>query len=218
MKKDAMVILVAGIAALVVSYASAQQGPQTQRFPQQQQGSQIQRQQGFQSQRSETGRRGFGREDRTRRSSDRDNSLGKDDQSLIEKIEETDSLSKLRSYLQQAQNSRSEEVRMAMIDALERADKHSASDFAYFLADSSKDVAEAAFTAWTSALEQDHGEDRIQAILDSAEVLRGYSGSRRQTSGQRSRSRQESGPMTQRSGLNREGQREEFTPGRRQTR
>ena len=168
--KNSMAILAAGVAALMLG-AEAQQGPQPQRPPQQQ---------GGQQQRSATPRRGSATSGRMRRGADRDGSLGKEDQRLIESIEEAESMSSLRRYIQQAADSRSEEVRMAMVDALENANKHSASDFAYFLADPSRDVSEAAFSAWTSALEEDHGEDRIRAILDTAEVLRSYSGRSRQ--------------------------------------
>ena len=172
--KNSMAILAAGVAALMLG-AEAQQGPQPQRPPQQQR-------QGEQQQRPVTARRGSSMRERMRRGGDRDGNLSKDDQRLIESIEEAESMSSLRRYIQQAMNSRSEEVRMAMIEALENANKHSASDFAYFLADSSREVAEAAFTAWASALEEDHGEDRVRAILDTADVLRRYSGGFRQSS------------------------------------
>ena len=130
-----------------------------------------------------------------------------------EAIEDADSSSKLRRLLQQAMNSRSEEVRMAMVNALEYADRHSATDFAYFIGDPSEEVADAAFTAWASALEEIHGEARVRAIMETAEILRSSSGSRRQMSGQGFHSRQEYGPMTQRSGY--EGQRRDMTPGMR---
>ena len=66
--------------------------------------------------------------ERTRRGVDRDSKLGKEDQRLIESIEEAESLSSLRRYIQQAMNSRSEEVRMAMVEALENGDVVIASD------------------------------------------------------------------------------------------
>ena len=210
--KKTMFVLAAGAAMLMANSVSAQQlknpppqgGSQTQRLPQQQ---------GGQTQRRPNTNRGGERGNSLRRGSDQYNRLGKDDQRLVEAIEEADSPSKLRRYLQQAMNSRSEEVRMAMVNALECADRHSATDFAYFIGDSSEEVADAAFSAWTSALEEVHGEGRVRAILETAEILRSYSGSRRQTSGQGSRSRQEYGPMTQRSWH--DGQRQEMTPGMR---
>ena len=182
--KNSMAILAAGVAALMLG-VEAQQGPQQQRPPQQQ---------GGQQQRPVTMRRGSSIGERTRRGVDRDSKLGKEDQRLIESIEEAESLSSLRRYIQQAMNSRSEEVRMAMVEALENANKHSASDFAYFLADSSREVSEAAFSAWASALEEDHGEDRVRSILETADVLRSYSG---RQSGQRSYPRHDSGHMRQ---------------------
>ena len=185
--KNSMVILAAGVVALMLG-AEAQQRPQPQRPPQQQQGGQQKR--------PGTTSRGPAMGIRARRGSDRDAKLGKDDRRLIEAIEEAESMSSLRRYIQQAMNSRSEEVRMAMVEALENANKHSASDFACFLSDPSREVSEAAFAAWTSALEEDHGEDRIRAILDTADILRRYLGGSRQMQGQGPRSRQESGYMT----------------------
>ena len=111
--KNSMAILAAGVAALMLG-VEAQQGPQPQRPPQQQ---------GGQQQRPLTIRRGSSIGERTRRGVDRDSKLGKEDQRLIESIEEAESLSSLRRYIQQAMNSRSEEVRMAMVEALENAKK-----------------------------------------------------------------------------------------------
>ena len=81
--------------------------------------------------------------------------------------------------------SRSAEVRMAMVDALESEDSHgrSASDLAYFIADPDEDVSSAAFSAWSSVLEDAHGGRRARAILETADILRGFSGGLWQTPG-----------------------------------
>jgi len=213
--KNAMFVLAAGVAALMAGSASAQQ----LNHPPQQQGTQTQRpsqQQGPQTQRRAITNRGGDRGNRLRRSSDQFNRLGKDDQRLVEAIEDADSPSKLRRYMQQAMNSRSVEVRTAMVNALEYADRHSATDFAYFIGDPSDEVADAALSAWTSALEEVRGEGRVRAILETAEILRSTSGGRRQMSGQGFHSRQEHGPVMQRSG--REGQRQDMMPGMRPNR
>ena len=106
--KNSMAILAAGVAALMLG-VEAQQGPQPQRPPQQQGGQQQRppQQQGGQQQRPVTMRRGSSMGERTRRGVDRDSKLGKEDQRLIESIEEAESLSSLRRYIQQAMNSRS---------------------------------------------------------------------------------------------------------------
>ena len=111
--------------------------------------------------------------------------LGGPDRRLIDAIEDADSLHELRRYLQAAAMSRSEEVRMAMVEALEDEDMHgrSASDLAYFIADPSERVSAAAFSAWSSVLEDAHGERRIRAILETADILRGFSGGLWQTPG-----------------------------------
>ena len=124
---------------------------------------------------------------RRRRVHDRDryDRLSHHDRRLIDAIEDADSLHELRRYLQAAAMSRSEEVRMAMVDALESEDMHgrSASDLAYFIADPSGRVSAAAFSAWSSVLEDAHGDRRIRAILETADILRGFSGGLWQTPG-----------------------------------
>ena len=112
---------------------------------------------------------------RVRDRDDRDD-LSRPDRRLIDAIEEADSLHELRRYLQAAATSRSEEVRMAMVEALEDKGSRSASDLAYFIADPSEDVADAAFSAWSSVLDDARGDRRVRAILETAEVLRGFSG------------------------------------------
>ena len=74
---------------------------------------------------------------------------------------------------------------MAMVEALESEDMNgrSASDLAYFIADPDEDVASAAFSAWSSVLENVHGGRRARAILETADILRGFSGGLWQTPG-----------------------------------
>jgi hypothetical protein len=98
------------------------------------------------------------------------------DRRLIDAIEEADSLHELRRHLQAVAMSRSEEVRMAMVEALEDKGSRSASDLAYFIADPNEDVSDAAFSAWSSVLEDARGDRRVRAILETAEILRGFSG------------------------------------------
>ena len=119
--------------------------------------------------------RGGGRNMRARRNMDGDGRLSSQDQHLLESIEGTDSPQAARRYLQSAISSRSEEVRMAMVNALENGDRRSASDLAYFIADPSEDVSEAAFTAWTTALSDARGDQRVRAILEAAQILQGRS-------------------------------------------
>ena len=107
------------------------------------------------------------------RHGDRRSRMSKHDQHLLDRIEEADSMRELRRYMQEAAASREEDVRAAMVDALERVDDHSPSDFVYFIADPSEDVAESAFSAWTSALEDARGHRRVRAIIEAAQILQG---------------------------------------------
>lgn len=105
-----------------------------------------------------------------------DGELSKQDRRLIEDIESAESSQELRRYLQAAISSRSEDVRMAMVNALESEEgKRSLADLAYFIADPSEDVAEAAFSAWTMALSDARSDRRVRAILEAAQILQGYS-------------------------------------------
>ena len=122
---------------------------------------------------------------RVRIDRDRRDRLSHHDRRLIDAIEDADSLHELRRYLQAAAMSHSEEVRMAMVDALEDEDMHgrSASDLAYFIADPSERVSAAAFSAWSSVLEDVHGARCARAILETADILRSFSGGLWQTPG-----------------------------------
>ena len=104
-----------------------------------------------------------------------DGQLSKHDQRLIEDIESASSAHALRRYLQAAVSSRTEEVRMAMVDALGNAEgKQAVADLAYFFADPSEDVAESAFSAWTMALSDARSDKRVRAILEAAQILQGH--------------------------------------------
>ena len=172
--KKLMIVLAAGIAALAAD--AAPQKPQKAR-PQPQRTVTVKR----------VPARGPQQVSRRRGGHDRDryDRLSHHDRRLIDAIEDADSLHELRRYLQAAAMSRSEEVRMAMVDALEDEDMHgrSASDLAYFIADPSERVSAAAFSAWSSVLEDVHGDRRARAILETADILRGFSGGLWQTPG-----------------------------------
>ena len=171
MKKILIAFAVAA-AALAVDAAPPSKGRPLQTRPQQQQTSPQQK-------RGLAGKRGGGKgARRASRVRDRDHSdhLSHQDRRLIDAIEDADSLPALRRHLQAAASSHSEDVRMAMVEALEDKGSRSASDLAYFIADPSEDVADAAFSAWTSVLDDARGDRRVRAILETSEVLRGFSG------------------------------------------
>ena len=167
-----LIVFAVAFGALAVDAAPPSKGrPQPPR-PQQQQASPQQR-------RGLVGKRSVGkgarRASRVRDRDQRDHLSGPE-RRLIDAIEDADSLHELRRHLQAAASSRSEDVRMAMVEALEDKGSRSASDLAYFIADPSEDVADAAFSAWTSVLDDARGDRRVRAILETAEVLRGFSG------------------------------------------
>ena len=177
--KKILIVFAVAFAALAVDAAPPSKGrPQPPR-PQQQQASPQQRR-GLVGKRSAG--KGARRASRVRDRDQRDHLSGPE-RRLIDAIEDADSLHELRRHLQAAASSRSEDVRMAMVEALEDKGSRSASDLAYFIADPSEDVADAAFSAWTSVLDDARGDRRVRAILETAEVLRGFSGGLWRTSG-----------------------------------
>ena len=103
------------------------------------------------------------------RTSGRD--LSAADQKLQQAIEEADSLSELMPLSRQAQASRSAEVRQAMVDALDGQSKDAVNLLAVFLGDPDEDVANSAFTAWSSKVEDMKPARRVQAIIAAAQAL-----------------------------------------------
>ena len=93
------------------------------------------------------------------------------DQKLQQAIEEADSLSELMPLSRQAQASRSAEVRQAMVDALDGQGKDAVNLLAVFLGDSDEDVANSAFIAWSSKLQDMKSARRVQAIMSAAQAL-----------------------------------------------
>ena len=167
--KKILIVFAAAVAALTVDAAPQKGRPQPQR-PQQ-----VARKQSrpvVKPSPARGGRKGG----RTHNDRDRRERLSGHDRRLIDAIEDADSLHELRRYLQSAASSHSEEVRMAMVDALEEKGGRSAADLAYFIADPDEDVASAAFSAWSSVLDDAHGGRRVRAILETADVLRSFSG------------------------------------------
>ncbi len=135
------------------------------------------------SQKSRPSDRDGDRGSRSRRNGGDRDQLGSRDQRLLEDIESAESAKALRRYLQSAVSSRSEEVRMAMVNALESAESCSATDLAYFISDSSEEVADAAFSAWTSILSDTRKDQRVRAILETAQILQVHSNGRWQGQG-----------------------------------
>ncbi len=170
--KKILIAFAVALAALAMDAAPPSKGRPQPIRPQQQQAS-SQQKRGLEGKRSAG--RGTRRMSRVRDNDQRDQLSGPE-RRLIDAIEDADSLHELRRHLQAAASSRSEDVRMAMVEALEDKGSRSASDLAYFIADPSEDVADAAFSAWTSVLDDARGGRRVRAILDTAEILRGFSG------------------------------------------
>ncbi len=123
--------------------------------------------------RPSAGRSGMGQRmsGRMRRGRTSGRDLSAADQKLLQAIEEADSLSELMPLSRQAQTSRSAEVRQAMVDALDGQSKDAVNLLAVFLGDPDEDVANSAFTAWSSKVEDMKPARRVQAIMSAAQAL-----------------------------------------------
>ena len=121
-----------------------------------------------QAARSGSGRRTSGKM-RRGKTSGRESSAA--DQKLLQAIEEADSLSELTPLSRQVQASSSAEVRQAMVDALDGQGKDAVNLLAAYLGDSDEEVANSAFTAWASKLEDMKSARRVQSIMAAAQVL-----------------------------------------------
>ena len=97
--------------------------------------------------------------------------LSASDQKLLQAIEEADSLSELTQLSRQVQASKSAEVRQAMVDALDNQGKDAVNLLAAYIGDSDEDVANSAFSAWSSKLEDMKSARRVQSIMAAAQVL-----------------------------------------------
>ena len=177
--KKILIAFAVAFAALAMDAAPPSKGRPQPARPQQQQAS-SQQKRGLEGKRSAG--KGTRRMSRVRDSDHRDRLSGPE-RRLIDAIEDAESLHELRRHLQAAASSRSEDVRMAMVEALEDKGSRSASDLAYFIADPNERVSAAAFSAWSSVLEDVHGARRARAILETADILRGFSGGLWQTPG-----------------------------------
>ena len=114
---------------------------------------------------------GRGMDRRTPGRMERQSRLSEADQKLLDTIEESESLRELIRLSRRAAASRHTEIRMAMVDALEGRGVDAAEELAVYIADPDEDVADAAFTAWSSLVSDMKPTRRVRAILAAATSL-----------------------------------------------
>lgn len=100
--------------------------------------------------------------------------LSSADQRLLEAIEEADSRAELSRLLQRTISSTSAEVRQAMVDALEEQGRGAVDELALFIGDVDAEVAEAAFSSWSSIVAEMRPAAREAAIQSAAQILQRY--------------------------------------------
>ena len=113
--------------------------------------------------RMKSGRRGGSSANRSR--------WERQDRALLDAIEDADSIAALSRLITQAMRSQNPEVRQAMVDALADKGRKGANGLAYFINDPDDDVAESAFSAWVSALEEHGTSGRVAAIISAAGII-----------------------------------------------
>ena len=87
------------------------------------------------------------------------------DQKLVDQIGEAESLDALSRLSRRAASSRSADVRMAMVDALESQGERAVNEIAAYIVDSDEDVADSALTARAGdpCRRPGHGDGRLHA-------------------------------------------------------
>lgn len=90
---------------------------------------------------------------------------------LIEAVEDAETSRELSRLMPQVLASQNPDVRQAMVDALEDQGARSVNALAYFMADPDLEVADSAFSAWTSILEDASPARRVAAIRAAARIL-----------------------------------------------
>lgn len=131
------------------------------------------------------GRGGDGRQNQgrgpesTARNGGDDDSDNSPDQKLIESIESAESLNALSKLQDRAASSRNAEVRQAMVNALADKGAKAMDSLAYFIADADREVSDAAFLAWSSALQDLPVNNRAAAICSAANAIQRQSQSPR---------------------------------------
>lgn len=90
---------------------------------------------------------------------------------LVDAVEDAETMRELSRLMPQVLASRNPEVRQAMVDALEDKGGRGINELVRFMADSDAEVADSAFSAWTSLLEELPPPRRVAAIRAAAKVL-----------------------------------------------
>ena len=93
------------------------------------------------------------------------------DSRLIDAVDDAETMMELSRLMPKVLASHNPEVRQSMVDALEDQGARSVNDLAYFMADPDLEVADSAFSAWTSVLEDTSPARRIAAIRAAARIL-----------------------------------------------
>ena len=97
--------------------------------------------------------------------------LSSQDERLIDAIDDADSLEQLMPLAQRARMAHSADVRMSAVDALEARGRDCVNALAEFMDDPDPEVADAAFSAWSSILSEMKPYRRLMAVRDAAVIL-----------------------------------------------
>ena len=117
-------------------------------------------------------RRPAGDQDRGRSRGGRNRGrLSGQDERLIDAIDDADSLEQLMPLAQRARMAHSTDVRMSAVDALEARGRDCVNALAEFMDDPDPEVADSAFSAWSSILSDMKSHRRLMAVRDAAMIL-----------------------------------------------
>ena len=97
--------------------------------------------------------------------------VSREDQRLLEKLEDSPDFRELKRLYPQAVASQSAEVRWALVAELESQGEHGVNMLAPLIADRNEEVADAAYQAWTSAVQEMGPRRRAEAFVEAGAVL-----------------------------------------------
>lgn len=99
--------------------------------------------------------------------------LSREDQRLLERLENSPDFRELQRLFPMASASRSVDVRQALVSELESQGEHGVNMLAALIGDRDADVADAAYMAWSSAVQDMKPRRRAEAIVEAASMLSG---------------------------------------------
>lgn len=97
--------------------------------------------------------------------------ISREDQRLLDRLENGPDFRELKRLYPAAVAAQSSDVRWALVAELEQQGEHGVNMLAALIADRNPEVADAAYSAWTSAVQEMNPRRRAEAFVEAGSVL-----------------------------------------------